>query len=522
MQHTRVFPRGVVVTPNHLASEAGVAVLRAGGNAVDAAVAASAALGVLTPYHCGPGGDLFAIVTEPDGEVHALDSAGRTPAGLTLGIVLDEVPAPRPARVPSTSVHSVTVPGAVAGWAALLERWGTVGLDRALVDAIRFAEEGVEVSPFAAARVEASRLRFAAMDDWRGAFGGLRAGEHWRQPEHAAFLRDVAGDGPGVLYGGHRGEQLVEHLASAGSTMTLADLTAHEVRDVRPLATRFGELEVLELPPPTQGVTALQALGVLDRLRRDDDRVDSDEVHRVHLQVEAARGAVVDRAAHVTDPGRMRVEPASLVSPDRLDALAAAVDRDRAGDHPPATPASGGTAHLCTADAEGRTVSLINSNFMGFGSGFVAPFGVTLQNRGAQLSLDPDHVDVVAPGVRPMHTLIPAVARRDGEVVLTFGTMGGDAQPLIHLQLLDALRRGVALQEAVAAWRWTLQPADGLVVLEGRAPTAVVDGLRERGHEVHVVGDWSGLHGHAHVIERTAHGWRAATDPRAEGAATGW
>jgi gamma-glutamyltranspeptidase len=522
VQLTRVHPRGVVASPHHLASAAGVGVLRAGGNAVDAAVAANAVLGVVTPYHCGPGGDLFAIVAEPDGALHALESAGRTPEGMTLESVRAALPEPHPTRVPDTGALSVTVPGAVAGWAALLERHGRLELGRVLEDAIRLAADGVEVSEYAGRAFERSRTRFAGMLSWQAAFGDVHAGGLLRQPGHAAFLRDVATDGPGVLYGGRRGEELAAFLAGEGSAMTLADLAAHEVVDVAPMSTTFGDLEVLELPPPTQGVTALQSLGVADRLRREDDRHDRDEVHRVHLQVEAVRGAMVDRDTHVTDPDRMRVEPHALVTDARLDALAAAVDRERAAAHPPATPTPGGTAYLCAADDEGRTISLINSNFMGFGSGLVAPFGVTLQNRGAQLSLDPDHVNVVAPGTRTLHTLIPAVARREGEVVLTFGTMGGDAQPQIHLQLLDALRRGAHLQQALAAWRWTVQPGDGLVVVEGRAPKEVVDGLRHRGHEVHVVGDWEGLMGHAHAIERTPHGWRAGSDPRSEGAATGW
>lgn len=522
MQHTRVFPRGVVASPHHLASAAGAGVLRGGGNAVDAAVAANAVLGVVTPYYCGPGGDLFAMVSQPDDEVVAVESAGRTPAGMTLDAVRASLPAPAPDRVPDLGPHAVTVPGAVAGWAWLQQRFGRLPLSSVLADAIRLAEEGVEVSAHAGGAFARSRTRFAGMPSWQRAFGDLRTGALWRQPDHAAFLRDVAADGPAVLYGGHRGEQLVEFLAAEGSTMTLEDLAAHRVIEVDPLRTRFGDLEVLQLPPPTQGVTALQALGVADRLRRDVAAHDDDEVLRVHLQVEAVRGALADRSRHVTDPERMRVAPASLVADDHLDELAAAVDRQRAGDHPPATPAPGGTAYLCAADDEGRTISLINSNFMGFGSGLVAPFGVTLQNRGAQLSLDEDHVNVVAPRTRTLHTLIPAVARRDGRTALTFGTMGGDGQPQIHLQLLDALRRGVPLQEALAAWRWVVQAQDGLVVVEGRTPASLVEGLRERGHELHVIGDWEGLMGHAHAIERTPHGWRAATDPRAEGAAVGW
>jgi gamma-glutamyltranspeptidase/glutathione hydrolase len=268
-------------------------------------------------------------------------------------------------------------------------------------------------------------------------------------------------------------------------------------------------------------VTALQALGTADRLRRLHPTHDEDAALRVHLQVEAVRAALVDRDAHVGDPLRMHVKPAALVAPGRLDELAAGVDPARAGAWPPATPQPGGTAYLCAADREGRSISLIQSNFMGFGSGLVAPFGVVLQNRAARLRLDPSAVDAVGPSVVPLHTLVPALARRDGQVVLTLGTMGGDGQPQTHLQVLDRLRRGQDLQTALAGWRFLVQPDDGLVVVESRAPDAVVQGLRDRGHEVHRIEAWSSLLGHAHAIQRTGGGWAAASDPRSEGGVVG-
>lgn len=522
MQHTRRFRDAVVASPHHLASAAGADVLRHGGNAVDAAVATNAVLGVVAPYFCGPGGDLFAIVVEPDDSVHALESAGRTPAGMTLESVLAALPAPAPSRVPPDGALAVTVPGAVAGWSTLLERFGTRELGHVLAPAIAHAERGFELSEHAGGAFARARQRYAAVASWQDAFGHARTGSVLAQPAHAAFLRTLADEGPDALYGGALGEQLAAFLRSQGSTMTVDDLAAHEVLEVAPMSTTFGDLEVLELPPPTQGVTALQALGVADRLRAAHTGWDDDAVLRVHLQVEAVRGALVDRDREVADPDRMRVDPTALVAPARLDALAGLVDPDRAATWPPATPSPGGTAHLVAADGEGRSVSLIQSNFMGFGSGLVAPFGVALQNRGHQLSLDPAHVNAVAPSVRPLHTLIPAVARRGAEVVLSFGTMGGDGQPQTHLQLLDRLRRGQHLQEAVAGWRFSVQPDDGLVVVEDRAGAAVVEGLRERGHEVHVLGPWESTMGHAHAVARTEHGWAAATDPRAEGTTVGF
>lgn len=521
MQHTRHTSREVVASPHHLASATGAAVLRDGGNAVDAAVATNLVLAVVTPCFCGVGGDLFALVAEPDGRVHGIASAGRTPAGLTLDHVRDHLPAPTPARLPDVGPLPVTVPGAVAGWHALLDAHGTRSFGTLATDAVRLARDGVPVGPTGRGAFDRAARRYVGQPSWDRAFGTVAETGLLRQPALAAFLETVAEDGPAALYGGALGEDLVAFLGDVGSPMALADLAGHEVQQVQPMATAYGDLEVLELPPPTQGVTALQALGVADRLRRRHAGHDGDEVDRVHLQVEAVRAALVDREAHVADPSRMQVDPAALVAEDRLDALAAGVDLDRAADWPPVTPRPGGTAYLCAADRDGRSVSLIQSNFMGFGSGLVTPAGVALQNRAAGMRLDETHPDRVGPGVVPLHTLVPALARRDGEVVLTFGTMGGDGQPQTHLQVLDRLRRGAELQAALADWRFLVQPDDGLVVVEGRAPTAVVDGLRHRGHEVHVVDDWSSLLGHAHAIQRTPHGWAAASDPRAEGAVIG-
>ena len=521
MQHTRHFPNEVVASPHHLASAAGAAVLRAGGNAVDGAVAANLVLSVVTPYMCGAGGDLFAIVAEPDGTVHALQSAGRTPAGLTIEAVRRGLPEPHGATLPELGALPVSVPGAVAGWHALLERHGTMEFGRVAEDAVRLAEEGFPVSPTGAGAFARGRQRHVTSASWQEAFGDVAVGQRLRQPRLAAFLRTIADDGPDALYGGPLGEQLAAFLQEEGSSMTVEDLAAHEVTDVTPMTTTYGDLEVLELPPPTQGVTALQALGTADRLRRAHDDHDTDEAVRIHLQVEAVRAALVDRTAHLGDPARMRVEPAELIAPERLDAIAERIDPERVGDWPPATPQPGGTAYLCAGDRDGRSISLIQSNFMGFGSGLVAPFGVGLQNRAARLSMDPDAADAVAPSVVPLHTLIPGLARRDGDVALTFGTMGGDGQPQTHLQVLDHLRRGATLQEAHADWRFVVQPNDGLVVVEGRAPETVVQGLRDRGHEVHRVDDWNGLAGHAHAIEQVDGGWAAASDPRSEGGAIG-
>ncbi|MBW3658515.1 MAG: gamma-glutamyltransferase family protein [Actinobacteria bacterium] len=512
----RRFPNGCVSSPHHLASAAGAAVLARGGNAVDAAVAANLVLGVVTPYHCGPGGDLFALVW--DGDAHGVSSNGAAPGGATPDAVT--AAAGDDGAMPTFGALPVTVPGAVAGWFSLLERWGTRSFGDLAAPAVALARDGFEVSVHAARHFLAPRDRYRVTTGWSERFGGVEAGTWLVQQDHAAALERVAADGPDAVYGGPIGERIVEVLQAGGSTMTVDDLRAHEVRTEAPLVGGFRDLEVLELGPPTQGVTALEALAVADAL----GPLSFGEVGRVtHLHVEAARAAMADRDRYVTDPSAMSVDPAALFSEQRARAIADAIDPERAGEWPVATPHPGGTAYLCAADRDGLLVSLIQSNYMGFGSGVVVPdVGWNLHNRGASFSLDAAHANVIAPGKRTMHTLIPSLVLRDGSPVLVFGTMGGDGQPQTHLQLLTRIAdHGSDVQAAITAPRWMVSPADGSVAIEERAGEEVVDGLRERGHDVTVLGPWEHLMGHAHAIALTDRGYAGATDPRAEGTVVG-
>lgn len=521
-----MFSNGCVAAPHHLASSAGLAVLRSGGNAVDAAVSANLVLAVVAPHLCGAGGDLFAIVW--DGQAHAVASNGRAPAGATPGAVRDAVDAghgdpavslPHSGGMPSFGALPVTVPGAIAGWFHLLERHGTRSFGELSRAAVRHARDGIDVSEVTAAAFARGQERHGAMTGWAERFGRLGAGDRLVQPELARALELLASDGPDVFYRGPIGAAAVDVLQRHGSTMCSDDLAAHQVRRVRVLSTGFRDVEVLELPPATQGPTALTALAVVEA-----SGTAADPGLRAHVQVEAVRGALVDRDRYLTDPAHMRVDPQALFAPERISGLAAAIDPQRAAAWPSVRPAPGGTSYLCAADRDGLLVSLIQSNYMGFGSGLLVPgFGIGLHNRGAHFSLDPDHVNVIAPGKQTLHTLIPALALRDGRPWLVFGTMGGDGQPQTHLQLLSrVLDEGDDPQRAVDAPRWFVDPADGSVAIESRAPAEVVDGLRRRGHEVSVLGESEQLMGHAHAIEVTASGYRAGSDPRAEGAAVGW
>jgi gamma-glutamyltranspeptidase/glutathione hydrolase len=522
----RWFTDGVVATPHHLASTAGASVLAAGGNAVDAAVAANLVLAVVTPYHCGVGGDLLAIVW--DGAPRGVASIGRTPTGATPRAVREAIDAghgspqalPGTAGMPTFGALPVTVPGAVAGWHHLLERFGSRSFGELAAPAIRLAREGFVVSAHGAEHPRRAAAVLDAVPGWSDHFGRMRAGERFVQGELAATLETLAADGPGALYGGPIGERIAATLQEHGSTMTLDDLRGHEVDAVEPLRGRYRDLEVLELPPPTQGVTALTALGVLEAA---GDRLPEDVGARTHLQVEAVRAAMADRQEFLADPDTMGVSAEQLLAADRLRAIAGRIDPVRAGSWPPTRPAPGGTAYLAAADRDGLLVSLIQSNFVGFGSGIVVPgTGIGLHDRGAHFSLDPTDPNVVAPRKRPLHTLIPGLALRDGRPAVVFGTMGGDGQPQIHVQLLAALADdGVDPQAAVARPRWIVDVADGGVQLEADADPALGEGLRSRGHTLRTVPARSHSAGHAHVVEVTAHGYLAGSDPRCEGAAVG-
>ncbi len=526
MSASRHFPHGAVASPHHLASAAGRSVLVEGGNAVDAAIAANLVLAVVTPYLCGTGGDLLALVH--DDAPHGLTSTGRAPAGATTEAIraANDAGHGDPARsfpgtdgMPMLGALPVTVPGAVAGWFHLLERWGTRSFGHLATPAVRLAAEGFEVSEHAAGHVERARARLDTQPNWNANYGRMHARARFVQADLAATLRRLADDGPDALYRGSIGERIVETLQANGSTMTAEDLAGHTVDDVGTISGRFRDVEVLELPPPTQGVTALTALGVVDALGPPA----ADPAVALHRQIEAVRAAMADRGQYLGDPDLMDIEVAQLLDAERIQGIAAAIDDTAAGPWPTVRPAPGGTAYLCAADGDGLLVSLIQSNFAGFGSGVVVPgTGVGLHNRGAHFRVEPGHVSSIGPRRRPVHTLIPALALRDGEPWLVFGTMGGDGQPQIHLQVLAGmLDRGLEVQAAIDAPRFLVDVGDGSVAVESRVAPELLSALADRGHRVTTMDAYDHRAGHAHAIARTTAGYVGGSDPRSEGAIVG-
>lgn len=500
--------RGQVATSERHAAAAGAQILAAGGNAIDAALAAAMCLPVVEPTGNGLGGDLFALVWE-GGCVAGLDSAGAASASLDPAVLLER------GRIPATGGAPVTVPGVVAGWGALHQRFGSLPWAQLLAPAQRLARGGFGVGAATAAAWARAVDRFGGFDEWRRVFlpGGRapRAGQRFRSPDLADTLALLADRGPQAMYTGSLAERIAEAICGAGGVMTTADLGAHQPRWIEPMRQRWRGSEVVQLPPPTQGIVVLEALALLEGTPAD-----------LHHQIEVIKLAFADGWATIGDD--QHDAALTLLDPEHLRARRATLGpRAAPGPRPPM--AGHGTVLVCAGDTDGRLITLIQSNFHGFGSGVVVPgTGIALQNRGLGFCLDPAHPNALAPRRRPFHTLIPGLLLDGhGEGQLAFGCMGGQMQPQGHLQLLLALDAGASPAEAVAAprWRWHprgLDPAHpappgGVVLLEVGFDPRAASALRQRGHAVQP--DVPSAHfGGAQIVTRDG---GAGTDPRKDG-----
>jgi gamma-glutamyltranspeptidase/glutathione hydrolase len=516
MTGARRFDHACVASPHHLASEAGVAVLRDGGNALDAAVAVNLTLGVVTPYLCGFGGDLFAMVWK-DG-VFGYNGSGRAPARATLEAVRTTIGDVRP--IPTEGPHSVTVPGAPEAWFVLLERFGTKPFGELASAALRYARNGFVVSGTAARSLARSRERFAGMAEWQAVYGNSREGDTLRQPGLVRTIEALASDGPDAYYRGPIGEAIAADLQTLGGLMDSADLAGHSGEWVEPLRADYRDVEILELPPNTQGATALEILGIVERA----GALPPDGPERHHLLIEACKLALADRDAYLADPSFMTVPAEQLISDEWIGERFASFDPAKASEPLPGRLPDGGTAYMCAADADGMVVSLIQSNWMGFGSGLTVPaWGINLHNRGSLFSVEPGHPNVIDPHKRPLHTIIPGMAFRAGSPWLAFGSMGGHGQAQTHAQLLARIvDDGDDIQRAIEAPRWFVSPSDWTVAAESRFDGQTLQELRARGHRLTLAEAFDSMMGHAHAIVVEDGGYRAAFDPRSEGAALGF
>ncbi len=512
----------MVSTAHYLASQAGVWTLRRGGNAVDAAVTAAATIAVVAPNLNGIGGDVFAQVWVPgEDRPVGLNASGRA----SFEASIERVKALGHEVMPVLGPLSITVPGAVSAWAALLDRFGTMRLFDCLAPAIDYATHGIPVTAKLHASIERSAALLKKDPGLRSLYfrGGdaLQEGDVFSNPELADSLREIAAtDGEG-MYRGDLAKRLAAGIQQAGGFITERDLAEHRVEWVEPLEANLAGLSIFELPPNSQGITAIEMFNLAEALNVGE--LTHNSASYIDRLVRAMSIAYADREAYITDPTFFQPPISRLIS------KAYARERLLEATPPPKQAKESDTIYLCSVDSNGMAVSLIQSLFMGFGSGVMAAgTGIALQNRGAFFSLDPDHRNSLHPGKRTMHTLIPGMASKAGRPSLVFGSMGGDAQPQFHLQiLLNHLVFNMGIQRAIEAPRFVYSPlADGAsrVQLESRFDAAVAEELRQLGHDVDIVDDWSSSMGHAQAIriDREIGMLHGAADPRGDGAALGY
>ncbi len=514
----------MVATPHPLATAAGVEALRAGGTAVDAAVAANAMLAVVYCNACGLGGDAFALVWDPgERRLHGYNGSGRSPAGLTPDVVRTAGHETMPQRGPL----AINVPGAVDAWAQLLERFGRRSLADALLPAAATADDGYALTDINVRSIRAALPTFDA--DARAVFESAgNAGDRFRQPLLAATLRTLADGGRDAYYTGPIGAEIARAVQAAGGVLAADDLAAHRGDWVEPISTSYHGVDVATIPPNSQGITALMALNALATL--DWPMGPPLSAERIHAQVEAIKVAWSERDRCVADPDRGLADPAQLLSAEHARWMASRLDPHRSQTFTPTNPSGGGTVYLCAADADGMLVSLIESNYMGFGSGIMGgSTGVMLQNRGAYFSLDPGHPNVLAPRSRTLHTLMPGMLLRDGVAEVAFGAMGGDGQPQTMVQLVTGmLDDGLDSQAVIDRPRWVAQttapgePLGPLSVESDGVDAATADTLRALGHDVELVAPKTPLMGWAQMVRRLPDGsYEGGADPRADSVAAG-
>jgi gamma-glutamyltranspeptidase/glutathione hydrolase len=525
----------MVAAAHPLAVRIGVEVLEAGGSAVDSAIAVNAALGFLEPVSCGVGGDLFAIVWRArQGRLYGLNASGRAPMQLTA----EKIPAEPDGTIPLGTPYAWSVPGAVDGWFTLHERFGRMEMAELLAPAIRAAEEGEPVPRVIAAAWARGKEAFCDKPGFNETFlpGGdaPREGQPFRNPGLARTYRALAERGKDAFYRGEIARAVVEFSETHGGFFTMEDLARHASEWVEPVSTTYRGVTVHELPPNGQGIAALQMLNILEHF--DLRSMGRDSVEFWHTMVEAKKLAFEDRARYYADPAFAEVPVEGLISKEYGRQRARQIDPERAArrieaGHPPL--GRGDTTYLTVADRDGDMVSLIQSNYTGFGSGYVvAGWGFGLQNRGGLFNLNPASANGLEPGKRPFHTIIPAFATRDGKPWLSFGVMGGDMQPQGHAQILvNLVDFGMDLQEAGDAPRFhhggsseptgTLMATGGTLSLEPGVPDEVRRGLAKRGHRLATT---AGRYGGYQAIARdpVTGFYAGASESRKDGCALGY
>jgi gamma-glutamyltranspeptidase/glutathione hydrolase len=516
---------GIVATEHPIASEIGAAILAQGGNAVDAAVAANAAMGVFAPMANGLGGDMFAMVYERrSGKLYGINASGWAPAGMGPELLKSK----GVSKMPQTGIFPVTVPGVVDGWDKLVRRFGRKKLATLLAPAIRYAQEGFPVTEIFSGYWAASEKKLRGDPFAAGAFlpngHAPRVGELFRNPDLAWSLRQIAAHGRKAFYEGAIARRILDRSRALGGVMTAEDLAKFSSEWVEPISTTYRGWEVYELPPNGQGIAALGMLNLMENFNLSEFGANS--ANALHVMIEAKKLAYADLLRYGCDPRAHSVPIAGMLSKNYARTRARQIDMSRANcnveaGRPPGVGTD--TTYLCVVDAEGNMVSYIQSNYSSFGSGLVAPgTGFALQNRGGLFSLDPGSPNLLAGRKRPLHTIIPAMMSK-GDVRIAFGIMGGWNQSQAHAQFVsDIADHKMNIQAALEAPRFTKLTFEGCdVEVESRVPAAIRSELEKRGHRIELRGDFASAVGGGQAVMRDfAAGVNyGASDPRKDGAA---
>lgn len=516
-----VFAKNVVATSQPLAAQAGLQTLIDGGNAVDAALASAIALTVVEPCSNGIGSDAFALVWDGN-ELHGLNASGGAPQAWTPDRFKGA------SAMPERGWDTVTVPGCVDAWVKMSERFGKLPFERLFRDAVRFAREGFAVTPVIASAWNNAIEPLSGQPDFARSFlpngRAPHPGERWTYEDQARTLESIAESRGESFYRGALADAMVSHAKANGGAMSEKDLGDHAGEWVTPVSTDYNGATLHEIPPNGQGIAALMALGICRHLPMASHPLDSAD--GMHLAVEAMKLSYADMFAYVAEPRTMNVTNEWLLDEDRLKARAKMIAMDSCVTPVAGVADPGGTVYLTTADESGMMVSFIQSNFMGFGSGVIAPgTGISFQNRGAGFVLDPGHPNEVGPGKRPFHTIIPGFVTRDNEALMSFGVMGGHMQSQGHLQMmLRIIGEGMNPQSASDAPRWHVNKDFSLTCEDGTNENVMAE-LSRRGHRIVPTdrdGPFGGLFGGAQLALRVGDGYCAASDHRKDGQAVGY
>jgi gamma-glutamyltranspeptidase/glutathione hydrolase len=514
-----VLAKNVVATSQPLAAQAGLQMLAAGGNAVDAILATAITLTLVEPVSNGIGSDAYAIVWDGK-ELHGLNASGRSPLGWTPEFFKNEK------QMTQRGWNSVTVPGCVSAWKMLSEKFGKLPFEKLFEAATRYGKEGFLVSPTIARQWAAQVPELKSQPGFAEAFlpngRAPQPGELFRFKEHAATLEAIAKTKGEAFYNGPLAERLASHAKQNGGVLSVADMAAHTSDWVKPIEIDYRGYTLHELPPNGQGIVALMALGMLEHFDMKSHPVDGPD--SVHLQIEAQKLAFADAWRYVADLEHMKdVKPLQMLDPGYLKERAKLIDPKKAQDFGPGKPPKGGTVYLTAADASGMMVSFIQSNYMGFGSGVVVPgTGISLQNRGGTFTLQAGHPNQVGPRKRPYQTIIPGFVTKDGKPLLSFGVMGGTMQPQGHAQVMVRIADyGQHPQAACDGPRFRFVQGMDVSVEEGGFEPATLEALHNLGHRIVKVEDYNQF-GSAQLIWKTDGGYIAASDPRRDGQAVGF